>query len=142
MIIIIDLTEQFKYPEMMKGMRYGQLPGRSPEGKSRNYIKCVNADPLYHINCLQINKTKILYDDIYYQTILISKIFLIGQVVHCEKVVSQRGMSMINTRIKDSTGACNVSFYFSEKAWQICEEKGSYVKIAANIKCGGVVYRP
>jgi hypothetical protein len=55
--------------------------------------------------------------------------------------VSPRGMSMINVRIKDSTGICSVSFYFKEKILSICEGKG-YVKIAANIKCGGVVFRP
>lgn len=32
-----------------------------------------------------------------------------------EKIVSPRGMAMINVRVKDSTGVCNVSFYFKEK---------------------------
>jgi len=96
-------------------MIYGQLPGRSPESKSRNYVKSINADPLYHLNCLQINRSRIIYDDIYYQTILLSKIFLIGQIIHYEKSISPRGIVMINTRIKDSTGVCSVSFYFKEK---------------------------
>lgn len=59
-------------------MIYGQLPNKSPESKTRNFIKSVNADPLYHLNCWQVGRSRIVYDDVYYQTILLWKIVLIG----------------------------------------------------------------
>ncbi len=62
-------------------MIFGQLPGRSPEGKNRSIIKSINQTPLYHMTCLQLSKAKLHYDDVIYQNSVISKVAVIGRIM-------------------------------------------------------------
>lgn len=95
-------------------MIYGQLPNKSPERRNRNIIKTVNLVPLYHMTCRQLNQTHIQYDDIFYKSLNIEKVLLIGQSIKIEKANSHRGIAMVNVKMQDTTGICTVSFYFDE----------------------------
>lgn len=48
-------------------MIFGQLPGKSPEKKTRSVIKALNGNAVYNMSCLQLNKVRLVYDDTYYQ---------------------------------------------------------------------------
>lgn len=92
--------------------------------------------------CSQLSKLKIHHDDITYNKKEITKIIVLGMVINCDKKMSPKGLVMINVRVKDSTGIVSLSFYFDDYYWQILSQKDRYVKICANLKCGGLVYRP
>lgn len=123
-------------------MIHSQLPTRSPEGKARNYVKSVNCEPLYYMSCLQLGGTKLVYDDVTYRGVVVSRAIVVGQVVQFERATSQRGVAMVNVRLQDSTGKCSISFYYKEGILDICVNKDKYVKAAIQLKCGGLVYKP
>ena len=123
-------------------MIFGQLPGRSPEGKIRSMIKSINQVPLYHMTCLQLSKMKLHYDDVIYHNSIISKAVIMGRIIHHDQSTSARGLPVINIMIEDSTGRCLISFYHSQDIEEICHHSKSYVKISLNVKCGGLVYKP
>jgi hypothetical protein len=63
-------------------MIFGQLPGRSPEGKTRSLVKAINQTPLYHMTCLQLSRLSLHYDDVLYQNSHVSKIIVMGSITH------------------------------------------------------------
>jgi hypothetical protein len=123
-------------------MIFGQLPGRSPEGKVRSLVKSINQTPLYHMTCLQLSKVKLHYDDVVYHNSIISKAVVMGRIMHYEQSVSARGLPVIDLRVQDSTGRCLISFYHSQEIEEICQNLKGYVKTSINVKCGGLVYKP
>lgn len=92
-------------------MIFGQLPGKSPEKKTRSVIKALSGNAVYHLSCLQLNKMRLVYDDTYYQNCPVSKAVLIVQIIQFEKGQSPRGMAILNLKVKDSTGKAIVTFY-------------------------------
>jgi hypothetical protein len=123
-------------------MIFGQLPGRSPEGKVRSMVKSINQTPLYHMTCLQLSKARLHYDDVVYQDSIISKAVVMGRIMHYEQSVSVRGLPVINLRVEDSTGRCLIAFYHSQEIDKICQNSMGYVKMSINVRCGGLVYKP
>lgn len=122
-------------------MIFGQLPGKSPEKRTRSVIKTLSGTAVYHMTCLQANRVRMVYDDTYYQNCPVNRVMLIVQIMQYEKGQSPRGMATINLKVKDSTGRCTVAFYHSEQLEQLCKSD-EYMKIGVKIKCAGEVFRP
>lgn len=62
-------------------MIFGQLPGKSPEKRTRSVIKTLSGTAVYHMTCLQLNKVRLVYDDTYYQNCPVTKAVLIVQIM-------------------------------------------------------------
>ncbi len=58
-----------------------------------------------------------------------------------ERETTPRGIPILAIVIEDTTGKCKVDVYYQESFENIALE-GNYIKIGANVKCGGLVYRP
>lgn len=122
-------------------MIFCQMVVNSPSSRERTPDTTSTSNVL-HLTARQLTQTRIHNDDIRYHKLLLTRVVLLGQLMSAEKETSQRGMAMISVRIQDSTGSFVVKMIDREHTARICENRGVYVKIAASIKCGGLVYRP
>lgn len=62
-------------------MIFGQLPGKSPEKRSRSVIKTLSGTAVYHMSCLQANRVRLVYDDTYYQNCPVNRAVMIVQIL-------------------------------------------------------------
>ena len=62
-------------------MIFGQLPGRSPEKRTRSVVKALSGNAVYHMSCLQLNRVRLVYDDTYYQNSPVTKAVMIVQIM-------------------------------------------------------------
>ena len=96
---------------------------------------------MLHLTASQLSRARIHTADVRYLNPPLSTVLLLGQLLSATRETSERGMAMLSLRVQDSTGRFVVKVYEREEVSSVCQ-LGAYVKLAANVKCGGPAYRP